>query len=141
MNRSILPFVAITAAGLVGASFVLPACADDTELGVAPAEEAGSEAGPDVVTPTVDSGNDATKPDAGPLVCRATEVKCADGTCANLREDPKNCGACGTVCTGASPFCSLGQCTAGCAAGLLECNKACVDKTSDPNNCGACGTK
>ena len=65
------------------------------------------------------------------------------GTCRDLTSDPANCGACGTVCTGANTSCSRGRCvrTGTCDPGLFYCatpNHTCVDLQSDPANCGAC---
>ena len=146
MTNSILQIAVLMAAGCVGAAIALPACGgDDTTI---PDEAGGSETGrPDVTPQPNDSGVDTGTPDAdaGPAVCRDTEVKCASGACANLRSDPNNCGACGTICSGTTPVCSLGRCVDACPVGdagsaLSTCGKSCVDKQSDPNNCGACGT-
>jgi hypothetical protein len=49
---------------------------------------------------------------------------CCNGACVNPNNDPLNCGACGTRCTGATSYCNGGQCTA------PECNQ----------DAGACGT-
>jgi hypothetical protein len=41
----------------------------------------------------------------------ATALSCCSGHCVNAANDPQNCGACGNVCGGSTPFC-LGQCMA-----------------------------
>lgn len=58
---------------------------------------------------------------------------CCGGTCVNANNDPKNCGACGTVCSGAAPLCEGGTCKAppcnvdggSCAGGALCCGASC----------------
>lgn len=87
----------------------------------------------------------------GQCACPAGWVDCSqapgapqgiDGYCADLNDDPRNCGACGSACA-AGERCANGQCQgtseAQCAPGLTDCNGACVDLASDMNNCGACG--
>ena len=70
-------------------------------------------------------------------------VACA-GACVSLRDDPKNCGACGSACARDS-LCSAGACQT-CASywkseSTAICSKphVCVRISSDPKNCGACG--
>lgn len=97
-------------------------------------------------------------PDMGGLVCAAGQCACPvgwvdcsqapgapqgiEGYCANLDDDPRNCGTCGVSCA-AGARCANGQCQgaggAQCAPGLTDCNGVCVDLASDMNNCGACG--
>lgn len=60
-------------------------------------------------------------------------------TCTNTKEDPANCGTCGTVCSGATPFCANKVCAASCPPGLIACNGGCVDFAKDVRNCGSCG--
>lgn len=55
--------------------------------------------------------------------------------CADLFNDPLNCGTCNTVCSGGST-CESGICT--CPAGTTSCGGGCVDTDTDPLNCGAC---
>ena len=62
--------------------------------------------------------------------CVAGAIRC-NGTCTFLGFDPDNCGACGSVCGGSTPFCTNGICTE------TYCNGG--DLNWDSNNCGACG--
>lgn len=51
----------------------------------------------------------------GGSVCNPTCASgraCCGSACVNPNNDPKNCGACGTVCGGAAPFCEGGTCKA-----------------------------
>jgi endoglucanase len=53
-----------------------------------------------------------------------------------------NCGACGTVCPAATPYCSGSACVATCPADKAMCGTGCVDPATfqtDPLNCGTCG--
>lgn len=57
-------------------------------------------------------------------------LTCCEGRCANLDRDPHHCSACGTACTGTTPFCDMGTCTeppcdptAGCT-GVANCCSA-----------------
>src|SRR5262245_47431078 len=59
--------------------------------------------------------------------------------CTNTKEDPQNCGNCGTVCSGATPLCANKVCAASCPAGLIVCNGGCVNFAKDLRNCGTCG--
>jgi len=54
------------------------------------------------------------------LAC-TTGRACCGGGCVNLNNDPMNCGACGTRCTGANNLCSGGLCVAACAANVATC--------------------
>ena len=83
-------------------------------------------------------------------VCPGTLVACPDGNCRDLRSDPNNCGACGTIC-GAGKSCCNGECVTlgtaqncsrcsdACSTGKTCCNGRCVDLQVDPQNCGQCG--
>jgi hypothetical protein len=52
-----------------------------------------------------------------------------------------SCGACGVLCSGATPSCSAGMCSSGCAAGQSNCGMGmCVDTMSSTMSCGACGS-
>jgi hypothetical protein len=70
------------------------------------------------------------------------------GTCTDIQNDPRNCGACGNDCgelTCQNYACfhlvdeALGVQLACETQGLAECGGVCVDVASDPTNCGACG--
>ena len=84
--------------------------------------------------------------------CRAgggsAALSCCGMQCADTSKDPRNCGACGTICNpphGAGA-CVAGKCTLGtCAPGWADCNKDPSDGCEanlhvDPKNCTACGT-
>lgn len=79
--------------------------------------------------------------------CADDEVMCPKG-CANLDDDPDNCGSCGVKCTappGVTRACVSGQCTQTCGGGKTVCNAGntatCVDLKNDIDNCGKCGTQ
>lgn len=65
-----------------------------------------------------------------------------DTTCEDLRTDPQNCGACGTVCTFG---CTGGTCDSRppCPTGQAYCDgpvdTVCDDLATSPVHCGACG--
>jgi len=68
------------------------------------------------------------------------DLLCCNQVCVN--QTTQNCGECGTVCNGGTPFCieSVGQCTAGCAGQYLDCgDHICRDSYADNMNCGGCG--
>jgi hypothetical protein len=80
-------------------------------------------------------GNDDESP------CVKGEVLCDDNYCANLMEDPTDCGSCGNSCNQWS-ICIEGSCA--CAEGHASCdgdwsNGCEVDSDTDANNCGTCG--
>ena len=75
-------------------------------------------------------GCSETKPD-----CLGTAVVCG-GTCAELKSDNLNCGACGTSCA-AGQVCSNGACAVTCAAGQVNCSGSCIEPGTDRNHCGA----
>lgn len=80
----------------------------------------------------------------GECVCMAGFGNC-DGDPNNgcesvLDVDPKNCGACGTVCVNGT--CEAGACA--CSDGFFDCNGDPTDGCealirADPDNCGECG--
>lgn len=67
--------------------------------------------------------------------------------CADVENDPQNCGSCGYGCpyvTGAVATCSHGVCGYVCTGGTADCNNRAddgceTDLNRDPANCGACG--
>lgn len=66
-----------------------------------------------------------------------------DGYAANgcetyIARDANNCGACGYVCGGETPYCSNGACSP-CPPGQILCGDGCVQALSDASNCGGCG--
>jgi endo-1,4-beta-D-glucanase Y len=74
---------------------------------------------------------------AGACTCQGGLKACGDA-CVNTSSDANNCGTCGTVCSGATPFCSAGACSATCGAGLEACGNSCAALLTDPTNCGSC---
>lgn len=72
--------------------------------------------------------------------CSSGETLC-DGACADLLNDPQNCGECGHTCGG--QYCISGECGSGttvaCPGSLSPCGGDCVDLGFDPQNCGGCG--
>ncbi len=83
-------------------------------------------------------------------LCSSTFVDCngdpADGCETNLETDAMNCGGCKMACPSApnaSPYCFVGECHYGCAAGFGDCNGKPDDGCeasllTDKANCGAC---
>jgi Stigma-specific protein, Stig1 len=75
--------------------------------------------------------------------CSPPTTNCGTGStlnCVNETNDPANCGACGHVCSGATPSCSGSVCVPLiCTGGTTACSGVCVNEQTDPNNCGSCG--
>lgn len=70
--------------------------------------------------------------------CPQGQLLCA-GACTNPRFDPRNCGACGVMCS-ASMYCANGGCV--CPANQYLCDGTrCTDPRYDPDWCGpsTCG--
>lgn len=79
--------------------------------------------------------------------CKGGKTLCGEGSCADLENDPRNCGSCGYVCPQADNedlVCTHGICGLSPQPGRADCNGrtedgAEVDLMKDPRNCGACG--
>ncbi len=64
-----------------------------------------------------------------------------NGLCADLYDDPNNCGTCGHVCPN-DLTCRNGNCSTCSAYDPLlpdQCGHSCTSFAEDPSNCGACG--
>ncbi|MGZ3408229.1 MAG: hypothetical protein ACXVAN_17390 [Polyangia bacterium] len=73
---------------------------------------------------------DLARPGDGGRVCAVLctmGFTCCDGACVNLRNDIRNCGVCGHVCSAPDDFCDGSSCVAppcspACGAGMLCCD-------------------
>jgi hypothetical protein len=80
---------------------------------------------------TTGTGGSATTTGTGGMDCGPCDWSCCGSTCINLTNDIHNCGACGQVCPGPTPFCDNGLCGKApcsgqlCGAGQLCCGSAC----------------
>jgi hypothetical protein len=73
------------------------------------------------------------------VACGADQTRCG-GQCVNPRNNPQNCGACGTNCPSGN-VCVNGACMQSCPGAQTLCNgNLCVSTATDRTNCGACGT-
>ncbi len=83
--------------------------------------------------------------------CSAGTADCdgqsSNGCETNTQNNTSDCGACGTVCSGANgtASCSGGNCSIACSAGWGDCNSdpqsdGCESPLDTLTNCGACGT-
>lgn len=85
---------------------------------------------------TKDPGDASSDGALGASDADATDAASAKGPyCANLTNDPQNCGLCGKTCS-ATQTCLSGSC---CNAGEVSCNNACTVLADDKMNCGKCG--
>lgn len=69
--------------------------------------------------------------------CQAGLEGC-NGACVDTTSSAANCGACGTVCGGATPYCSAGACSESCAEGSTACGFDCTNTSTNPYHCGGC---
>jgi hypothetical protein len=89
--------------------------------------------------------------------CPSGRTSCS-GTCADLQNDARHCGSCGTSCL-SGQTCFNGRCylpgtqapvvstnapvtitpDLSCSSGQIACGGSCVDVFSDKKNCGVCG--
>jgi hypothetical protein len=72
--------------------------------------------------PPMDAGTPPPMPGTCQPACGAGQT-CCNGSCVDTKSDIKNCGACGSACSGTQPGC---------------CSGKCVDLVSN-SNCGQCG--
>lgn len=105
-----------------------------------------TDAGESTDAGSVDGGladagpRDAGQLDAGDCDGGCGEFRaCCDGTCVNPVNNPQHCGACGTVCSGSTPYCqetcqatpcSIGGCPNGatcCGASCCGAGEICCD--------------
>jgi hypothetical protein len=86
-----------------------------------------------------DAGAEASAPSATvtPLSCTGNDTVCGS-SCADLLNNPQNCGECRRRCEGATPLCDRGTCVGTCGEGLVNCGGACVDLATDARHCSAC---
>lgn len=79
----------------------------------------------------------------GNYVCCGAGLTPCGSDCADLANDPDNCGACGQVCAAPGPYesgaCLDGECQYTCVPGAVRCNGVCTFLDWDHDNCGACG--
>ncbi|MCB9642807.1 MAG: hypothetical protein H6728_06985 [Myxococcales bacterium] len=70
-------------------------------------------------------------------VCSSGQARCGEA-CVDLRQDDKNCGACGKICR-SDEKCDKGFCILRCESGTQACGDACVDVLANNKHCGLCG--
>jgi hypothetical protein len=139
----------VCALGVVVASAILavPGCSNSSG-GVQYIYEAGIECSPvETLCGLPAVGGDASPEGAAPVEAGIVDGATGEGGaaglpyCANLSQDPTNCGACGNTCAQLT-VCVSGKCVSGCGSDTLCSSDAgayCADTLSDSANCGACG--
>lgn len=113
--------------------------------------DSGGSGGSDSGGSSGDSGTGG-KDGGGPgAICTSTSdcsglLSCCGGICIDPNTDIDHCGAgtnCvsspGATCSGLTPFCQAGVCTAGCIGPYVECPDlpgVCRNSNTDKNHCG-----
>lgn len=94
----------------------------------------------DVVEERLDAGADVGgAADVAEAGCVSGQTMCG-GACADIRNDPLNCGHCGNACpvpTGGRATCDGGVCEIACESGSHRCDPTCASNTSVMT----CGTR
>jgi hypothetical protein len=78
----------------------------------------------------VDGGDDSF--DAGMMDAGCDFMRCPDGTCADIDNDPSHCGGCGNACTppeNSAAVCNGGTCGFECLPGFMQVVGECVTRT------------
>jgi hypothetical protein len=85
-------------------------------------------------TTSTGTGTSTTGTGMGCGMCDPAYFACCGAVCANLQNDHLNCGACGKVCPGPTPYCSGGVCgkppcsiANGCSGGATCCDSVCCN--------------
>lgn len=102
--------------------------------------DSGSGGGNDPCGGACPVGSSCLQQASGAYQCQCQPgLQACGNSCVDLQSDAANCGTCGNVCGGDTPYCSLGACSATCAGGTTACGFSCVDTASNPYHCGGCG--
>jgi hypothetical protein len=85
----------------------------------------------DALPDPIEDGTDAADAPGCEEGCMAGLI-CCDERCVNPMHDPEHCSACGNPCTGSTPFCASGLCTArpceiDCIGTRFCCGMSCCD--------------
>ena len=88
------------------------------------------------------------------ITCTGQQPACCDAACSDLKQDTRNCGACGRTCGVGESCCggtckalqqdnnNCGACGRTCGTGQTCCDGQCKNLDSDPNGCGTtCATR